>query len=145
MLDEQAPEPAVEATSQYLAPVGPDKPEELTAVFADAINSRDLPRALAQWCEEPTIIQPDGHAVRGREAVAGVLQGLIDNEITLAARVAHVFVAGAVATAVGTLKVSGHDGDGRAFAQSSESVVVYCDGPDGWRIAIDAPWGMPKS
>jgi ketosteroid isomerase-like protein len=54
-----------------------------------------------------------------------------------------LFVAGDVATATGTLTLSGTGHDGRPFAQSSSSVVVYRRSVDGWRIALDAPWGLP--
>jgi len=118
-------------------------PEDLSVAFAAAINARDLPAALDLWSEDPAIVQPDGSTVRGRESIASALQALVDNGVTLEISVTGVFAAGAVATAVGTLKLSGSDGDGQPYEQSSQSVVVYTRGADGWRIAIDAPWGLP--
>lgn len=118
-------------------------PEDLSVAFAAAINARDLPAALELWSEDPAIVQPDGSTIRGRESIATALQALIDNGVTLEISVTSVFAAGAVATAVGTLKLSGRDGDGQPHEQSSQSVVVYAREADGWRIAIDAPWGLP--
>lgn len=120
-----------------------ETPEDLSVALAAAINARDLPAALELWSENPAIVQPDGSAVRGRESIATALQALIDNGVTLEISVTSVFTAGAVATAVGTLKLSGRDGDGQPYEESSQSVVVYTRKADGWRIAIDAPWGLP--
>ena len=118
-------------------------PEALSAAFAAAINSRDVPTALDLWMEDATIIQPDGQMIRGRNAIAGALQALVDNEVSLEILVANVFAAGPVAAAVGTLKISGTDRAGAPYEQRSQSVVIYSRGPDGWRLAIDAPWGLP--
>jgi ketosteroid isomerase-like protein len=93
--------------------------------------------------EDATIIQPDGQMIRGRNAIAGALQALVDNEVSLEILVANVFAAGPVAAAVGTLKISGTDRAGAPYEQRSQSVVIYSRGPDGWRLAIDAPWGLP--
>jgi hypothetical protein len=34
---------------------------------------------------------------------------------------------------------------GNALQQQSQSVVIYSREPDGWRLAIDAPWGLPQA
>ena len=52
--------------------------------------------------------------------------------------VATLHQAGDVAIASGTLTLTSPDG----FTQSSSSVVVYTREQDGWRIAVDAPWGL---
>jgi ketosteroid isomerase-like protein len=43
----------------------------------------------------------------------------------------------------GALTLNGTAGAKEPFAQRSSSVVVYIRGADGWRIAIDAPSGLP--
>jgi uncharacterized protein (TIGR02246 family) len=123
--------------------VPPDTPEALAEAFAAAINAGDAPAAVELWIDDATIVQPDGETVRGKPAVAVALQTLIDNGVRLEIDVANVFVGGDVATVVGALTINGTDGRRGPFAQRSSSVVVYARGPDGWRIAIDAPWGLP--
>jgi uncharacterized protein (TIGR02246 family) len=118
-------------------------PEALSEEFAVAINSRDITSALDLWIEDAAIVQPDGQMIRGRNAIAVALQALVDNEVTLEISVANVFTAGPIAAAVGTLTMTGNDGNGAPYEQRSQSVVLYCRGPDGWRLAIDAPWGLP--
>jgi uncharacterized protein (TIGR02246 family) len=119
-------------------------PEALSGTFAAAINSRDVSAALELWTDDATIIQPDGQMIRGRDAVGEALQALIEHGVTLEIVVANVFAAGATAVAVGTLKMSGTDGAGASFEQRSQSVIIYSKEPDGWRLAIDAPWGLPQ-
>jgi uncharacterized protein (TIGR02246 family) len=120
-----------------------DTPEALAEAFAAAINAGDVPAAIELWIDDATIVQPGGEAVRGKPAVVAALQALVDNGVRLEIDVSNVFVAGDVATVVGALTLNGTNGDSEPFAQRSSSVVVYARGPDGWRIAIDAPWGLP--
>jgi uncharacterized protein (TIGR02246 family) len=118
-------------------------PEQLSEAFAAAINARDLTSALDLWSEDAAIVAPDGALTRGRQAIAAALQALFDNGVTLHIELGAIFAAGDVATAVGTLTLNGTGHDGERFQQSSSSVVVYSRAADGWRIALDAPWGVP--
>jgi uncharacterized protein (TIGR02246 family) len=120
-----------------------DTPEALAEAFAAAINAGDVPAAVELWIDDATIVQPDGATVRGKAAVAAALQALVENGVRVEIDVSNVFVAGDVATVVGALTLNGTDGHSEPFAQRSSSVVVYTRSPDGWRIAIDAPWGLP--
>jgi uncharacterized protein (TIGR02246 family) len=125
--------------------VSPDSPAALSAAFATAINSRDVEAALALWIEDAAILRPDGQAVRGREAIGEALHALVDNGAGVEVDVAELYAAGDVAVAVGTLTIKGTDSEGAPYEQRSQSVVIYARGADGdWRLAIDAPWGLPS-
>jgi uncharacterized protein (TIGR02246 family) len=119
-------------------------PEAVSEAFAAAINAQDLPRALELWAADATIIGPHGDCTRGRDAIAPALRALVDNEITLQIDIADLYAAGEVAIATGTFTLHGTGGDGHTFTSQSTSVVVYNRTADGWRIAIDAPWGLPN-
>jgi uncharacterized protein (TIGR02246 family) len=120
-------------------------PEELSAAFAAAIEARDVDGALALWEADAALIQADGEAVRGREAIEPALRALVENGIALEIDLARAFTAGDVAVGVGTLTMRGNGHDGEPFEQRSDSIVIYRRGPDGhWRIALDAPWGLPR-
>jgi uncharacterized protein (TIGR02246 family) len=94
--------------------------------------------------EDATIVGADGQMLRGKDAIGDALRALIENDVSLEIDVARVFATTEVAVAVGTLTMSGVGADGRPFNQQSQSVVVYSRGSDGgWRLAIDAPWGLP--
>ncbi len=129
---------------EYPRLVPTDTPEELAQAFAAAICARDVPAAAALWAEGAVIVQPDGGAVRGREQIGRALQTLVDNGVELRIDVSSVIEAGDIATVLGTLTLSGQNGGGpEDFTSRSSSVVIYTRGPDGWRIALDAPWGLP--
>jgi len=128
-----------------LAVVPNDTPEELARAFATAINARDVPAAIELWTDDATIVQPDGKALNGKDAVAVELQALVDNDVRMEIDVANVFVAGDVAIVAGALTLNGTNEERESYAQRSNSVVVYTRGAVGWRIALDAPWGLPTA
>jgi uncharacterized protein (TIGR02246 family) len=123
-----------------------DTPEALSAAFGAAMNAGDVQAALELWIEDAAILQPGGQMVRGREAIGAALRALIEHEVQLEIDVEQVFAAGDVAVAVGTLTMSTRGEDGEPFTQSSRSAVISSRGSDGrWRLAIDAPWGLPSA
>ena len=123
--------------------VATDTPEALAEALAAAIELGDVRAAAELWLDDAVMIQPDGQTVRGRETIAAVLQALIDSGARMQIDVSSVFTAGDAATVLGTLTLSGTNGNGGSFSETASSVVVYTRSPDGWRIAIDAPWGLP--
>ena len=119
-------------------------PERLGHAFAAAIARRDVAGALALWGEDAAIVAADGSLLRGRDEIRRALEALVRNGTDVSVRVARVFEAGDVALATGTLTLSGDGAEG-PFEHRSDSTVVYVRGADGrWRIAIDAPWGLPR-
>jgi uncharacterized protein (TIGR02246 family) len=120
-----------------------DTPAALVQAFSAAVASGEVSSAADLWLDDAKIIQPDGHAIEGRDAVIAALQALVDSGTRLEIEIAHAFIAGDIAIVLGKLTLSGIDGDDEPFTQVSESVVVYNRRPDGWRIAIDFPWGLP--
>ncbi len=120
-------------------------PEEVAEAFAAALARRDLDGALSMWSEDAAIVAADGSLLAGRAAIREALQALLSNGTRVRIELAGLFQAGDVALATGSLTLSG-DGEGGAFEQRSSSTVVYARGGDGrWRIALDAPWGLPAS
>jgi uncharacterized protein (TIGR02246 family) len=123
-----------------------DSPEALAKAFGVAMSAGDLDGALELWIEDATIVQPDGQAVQGRTAIAGALGAIVEHGVTVDIEIDRMFTAGDIALVVGTLTMSGAGADGERFSQTSDSTVIYTRNPEGqWRIAIDAPWGLPNS
>jgi uncharacterized protein (TIGR02246 family) len=121
-------------------------PQELSASFARALACGDFDAALELWTEDATILTAAGEAVRGREAIGAALRGLIDNGAHVEIELTRTVTAGDVAVGLGTLTLSGTATGGAVFRQQSSSTVIYSRGADGrWRIALDAPWGLPKA
>jgi uncharacterized protein (TIGR02246 family) len=120
-------------------------PQELSASFAQALARGDVDAALELWTEEATILTAAGEAVRGREAIGAALRGLIDNGAHVEIELTRTVTAGDVALGLGTLTLSG-TAAGAVFRHQSSSTVIYSRGADGrWRIALDAPWGLPEA
>jgi uncharacterized protein (TIGR02246 family) len=120
-------------------------PEDLSAAFAAALARGDVEAALEMWVEDATIITADGEPVRGREAIGVALRGLIDNGADVGIELKRTIAAGDVALGLGTLTLSGVGEDGESFRHESSSTVIYTRGADRrWRIALDAPWGLPQ-
>ncbi len=112
---------------------------EVAEAFAAAVARRDLDGALSMWSEDAAIVAADGSLLAGRDAIREALRALLSNGTEVRIEVAHIFEAGDVALATGSLTLSGE-----GFEQRSDSSVVYARGADGrWRIALDAPWGLP--
>jgi uncharacterized protein (TIGR02246 family) len=119
-------------------------PHELLEAFAAAINRRELDAAGAMWTEDAAIVASDGSLVRGREAIVRALEALVGNGTRFEVELAGIYEAGDTALVTGTLILSGDGHDG-PYEHRGESTVVYSRGPDGtWRIALDAPWGLPS-
>ena len=122
----------------------PRTPEELSAAFADALGRGDVERALAMWAEDASILTATGERVHGAEAIGAALRALVDNGASFEIELSRTIAAGDVALGLGTLTLSGIGADGESYRQRSSSAVIYVRGRDGrWRIAIDAPWGLP--
>jgi uncharacterized protein (TIGR02246 family) len=120
-------------------------PAALSAAFAAAMHAGDLEAAVALWHDDAAIVQPDGQLVSGREAITAALKALIDNGVELTIELAAVYDAGETALGTGTLTMSASNGGGD-FEHSSEALVIYRRDQSGsWRIALDAPWGLPAS
>ncbi|HEX3510077.1 MAG TPA: SgcJ/EcaC family oxidoreductase [Solirubrobacteraceae bacterium] len=121
-----------------------DGPDTLAALFASAVTAGDVEGALGLWIEDATLISASGEVLRGREQMEPVVRALVDNGIALEAELDALYRARGVALGTGRLTMSGSDGEGRSHSSQSTSTVVYLETEDGWRIAIDAPWGLPQ-
>jgi uncharacterized protein (TIGR02246 family) len=121
-----------------------NSPEELSAAFAQALARGDVEGALAMWIKDAAILTAAGEAVRGQEAIGEALRALVDNGTQVEIELVRTLTAGDLALGLGTLTLSGTGAGGAPFHQRSSSAVIYSRGRDGrWRIAIDAPWGLP--
>jgi ketosteroid isomerase-like protein len=124
-------------------PMAAATPQELARAFAAALGRRDLDAALEMWGENAAIVAADGSTIQGRAAIAEVLKTLVTNGTRVQVAVTNLYEAGGIALATGSLTLSGDGHDG-PYEQRSDSTVVYARSADGlWRIALDAPWGLP--
>jgi uncharacterized protein (TIGR02246 family) len=119
-------------------------PEAVPAALAAAINAGDAAGALELWTKDAMIVAKDGSQLRGRSAIASLLESLVANRASMQTQLRMVHQTDCGALATGTLTVTTTDPAGKPNTQSSESVVVYLRDEGGaWRVAIDFPWGLP--
>jgi uncharacterized protein (TIGR02246 family) len=118
-------------------------PDDLAETFFAAINTGDLEAAVQLWLDDAQFVGPGAAPIEGMDAIRGVLATLIDNRTQMAVADVTTFVAGPVAMRTGWLKLTGTPPHGEPFESVSEFVTIYALGDDGWRIAIDAPAGLP--
>jgi uncharacterized protein (TIGR02246 family) len=119
-------------------------PEETSREFVAAINAGDMRGGLELWSEDPSLIQPDGGLLRGRDAVETALAALVEHGVRMELELRSSFAAGDVALAAWALTITAAGPDGAPTRARSDALVVYRRDHDGrWRIALDAPWGLP--
>ena len=126
----------------------PPRRPDLLAAFLAAVNARDLDAAIELWREDAVIVQPDGQPLRGRARPSPArCEALIDGGVELCRRRSRASSRRATSALVSgtlTLDIPNGDGPDGRFTNRSNSVVIYKRGADGWRIALDAPWGLPQ-
>lgn len=118
-------------------------PDEIAQAFETAIADGDLEAALALWLDDAVFVPAGAAPLTGRDAIRTVLAGLIDAGTRLRMAASGSYVAGAVALRSGRLTLSGKGADGEPFETVTDFVTVYALTEDGWRIALDAPAGLP--
>lgn len=119
-------------------------PEDVPAALVDALHAGDAARAARLWTRDAKLIAADGQVLEGSEAITEAMQTFVASGARLTIELDRLFVSGDVALATGKLTVSIDSDVGASHSHTSDSVVVYTRGEDGvWRVAIDAPWGLP--
>lgn len=124
------------------AELSPDSPAAVSRTFVAAINAGDLPGALRLYDEHAVMLASDGHCARGAQAISELLAGIVSMHVQMETQVTRVVQAGDVAVASERWTMRLRDPDGGSVEQHGESIVLFTRGHDGWRFAIDAPWGL---
>ncbi len=122
-----------------------DSAAAVAEAFEAAIATRDLEAALDLWLDDAVLVPAGAEPLHGRDAIRGVLAGLIDSGTQLTGEVAGLFTAGDVAVRAVRLTLTGRGTDGEPFETVTDGVTVYALTEAGWRIAIDAPGGVTSA
>ena len=119
-----------------------DSPDAVAAAFVSAINAQDLGGAVELWAVDAVFIPAAGDSLVGREAIRGALEGLTNLGAKIHVETSTTYVAGHTALRVGRLKLVAANGDSGSEL-TGDYITVYRREANGWRIAIDAPFGPP--
>lgn len=116
-------------------------PERATRSFCEAVNRGDLSSACNCFTREGCLITPDATAMRGREAISGVLAQLIDAGARLSIRSAAALRAGGVVLSHGEWVIESNGPEEDSFVRDARPTVVLQLIEEQWKLAIAAPWG----
>lgn len=119
------------------------KPEDVDALFAQALNGGDLDGLVALYEPQASLMPSPGKIVVGAAAIREALAAFIaaKPKITLSPRVVSQTGDLALVTAKWELALNGEDGKpANMHGQSVEIVRRQVDGS--WRFAIDMPFGV---
>jgi uncharacterized protein (TIGR02246 family) len=119
------------------------KPEEIDALFAQALNAGDLDALVALYEPQASLMPSPGKLVAGTAAIRDSLAAFLAGKptMTISARLASQSGDLAVVTAKWQLAMMGSDGKpAKMEGQSVEVVRRQADGR--WLFAIDLPFGV---
>jgi uncharacterized protein (TIGR02246 family) len=119
------------------------KPEELDALFGQALNAGDLDALVALYEPQASLMPSPGKVVVGAPAIREALAAFIAGKpkITLTPRLVSQTGDLALVTAKWELALNGDDGKpAKMHGQSVEVVRRQADG--NWLFAIDMPFGV---
>jgi uncharacterized protein (TIGR02246 family) len=122
------------------------KPEELDALFGQALNAGDLDGLVALYEPQASLMPSPGKVVVGASAIRDALAAFIAAKprITLTPRLVSQTGDLALVTAKWELAMNGDDGKpAKMNGQSVEVVRRQADG--NWLFAIDMPFGVEAS
>jgi uncharacterized protein (TIGR02246 family) len=119
-----------------------NSPADVSQAFVTAISEGDLPGALSLFREDAVMVAPDGQSARGAHAIEQLLAGLVSMQIDMDTRIDHLVEAGDVAIASESWTMRLRGPDGTPSEQRGQSLVVFGHDQRGWRLKVDAPWGL---
>ena len=119
--------------------MGVQRPEDINAAFAEAVNARDVDALVALYVPDGMVVNADRSVSTGREEIAAHARGLLELGGWMTSINEYAYVNGEVAL-VGARYVLEFD-DGRdAIRGRTAEVLVRSDG--GWAYLIDHPFAF---
>ncbi|MDR6867622.1 ketosteroid isomerase-like protein [Microbacterium resistens] len=116
-------------------------PTQLPLAFAERFNARDLDGLVALSTSNAVFVPQPGVAVTG-EGIRAALQQFLDLQLPITMTPRHTFASGTVGLVVADWSLEGTGPDGSAVALAGQTAdVVVLDGDNGWKYAIDNPFG----
>ena len=113
----------------------------LDAQWLQAVQARDVERALSFWADDAVVYPPGGPAVVGKAAIREfVLKSLAAPGFTISWKTTDVVVAGGGDMAYGTVtnRVTVDGPDGKSVVLDGKGVTVWRRGKDGaWKCVVD--------
>jgi uncharacterized protein (TIGR02246 family) len=120
------------------------RPEELDALFAQALNAGDLDALMALYEPNAALAPQPGQVVTGAQNIREALRGFIAIKPTLTMlETKTIMQTGEIALNSAKWHLTGTGPDGSPVAMDGHSAEVARRQADGtWRMVIDSPWGL---
>jgi uncharacterized protein (TIGR02246 family) len=118
------------------------EPEEIHALFAEAISKRDLEGILSLYEENAILAQGSGQYLRGRAAIREALGDFLALQPTFTVQATKVIRSNDVALLYSKWEITGTEANGSAVSFSVQPTLLARRQPDGlWKVVIDDPSG----
>jgi ketosteroid isomerase-like protein len=115
-------------------------PHAFHAAWAERFNARDLEGMLDLYETDAVLVTEPG-ASTPREGIHQGLEGLLGIGLPISVKARQLYVAGDLALALSDWSIQGTGADGSPVDLSGTTTDVLRRGADGWKLAIDNPFG----
>jgi len=117
-------------------------PSDLLATFFAGFNAGDLDGTTGLYERSGVFVAQPGMTAEGTAAVRAALAQCFAMRPQLQATASRIIIAGDVALALTRWTLDGVGPDGPIHMTGTATDVLRRHPEDGWRVAIDNPWGI---
>lgn len=111
--------------------------------WSSAIGSKDADKSSSFYADNGTLLEPGGHKVTGKDAIAKSWAGLMAMPgfaLSFAPQTIHVSQSGDLAYDLGTWQMTANDKKGKPQTSTGVYLVVWGKQSDGsWKVLVDGP------
>jgi uncharacterized protein (TIGR02246 family) len=115
-------------------------PHAMHMAWAERFNARDIDGMLGFFEPDAVFVPQPGTPTTGEDSV-NAMMGFLQAELPIRMTTRHVYVMGDVALAIADWAIKGTAADGSDMDLQGTTADVLRRGPDGWKFAIDNPFG----
>jgi ketosteroid isomerase-like protein len=117
-------------------------PQEAIGFADEAFNRHDVDGVLDFYEEGAIMVYEPGRLAMGREALRGVYENFLNEDVIAKQEKINVVEAGDIALWTSKWSVSGTAKDGTPFNRGGVgSAVLRRHSDGGWRVVVENPWG----
>ncbi|MEW9515466.1 YybH family protein [Streptomyces tubercidicus] len=116
------------------------EPGQLHAAWAERFNAGDVQGLLDLAEPDGALVSAPSQLVRGEDMTVA-LEHFLALKLPITMTVRNVYAIDDLALVVTDWSISGTGPDGSPVELSGSSADVLRNGPDGWKFAIDVPFG----
>jgi len=119
--------------------VGVQRPEDINAAFAEAVNARDVDALVALYVPDGMVVNHDRSVSTGHEEIAAHAHGLLELGGRMTSTNEYAVVNGDVALVGARFVIEFDDGRDPIRGRTAEVLVRSADG---WSYLIDHPFAF---